>query len=59
MRVTKAMLSIVDKPTIQHIVEEAIDFFIEDIVRQWSNVDIHYIRQKEPKGLGYGRCAWR
>jgi UTP--glucose-1-phosphate uridylyltransferase len=53
------MLSIVDKPTIQHIVEEAIDFFIEDIVRQWSNVDIHYIRQKEPKGLGYGRCAWR
>ncbi|MGG0518670.1 UTP--glucose-1-phosphate uridylyltransferase GalU [Priestia aryabhattai] len=85
----KEMLPIVDKPTIQYIVEEAIQSGIEDIiivtgkgkraiedhfdyapelennliekekfdilekVRQSSNVDIHYIRQKEPKGLGH------
>jgi len=83
------MLPIVDKPTIQYIVEEAIESGIEDIiivtgkgkraiedhfdnnfelehnlvekekfdllekVRQSSKVDIHYIRQKEPKGLGH------
>lgn len=85
----KEMLPIVDKPTIQYIVEEAIQSGIEDIiivtgkgkraiedhfdiafeleqtleekgklelleaVRRSSNVDIHYIRQKEPKGLGH------
>jgi UTP--glucose-1-phosphate uridylyltransferase len=86
----KEMLPIVDKPTIQYIVEEAIESGIEDIiivtgkgkraiedhfdhafeleqrlfekgnldlldkVRASSNmVDIHYIRQKEPKGLGH------
>lgn len=85
----KEMLPIVDKPTIQYIVEEAIESGIEDIiivtgkgkraiedhfdtnfeleenltnkekfdlldkVRHASNVDIHYIRQKEPKGLGH------
>lgn len=85
----KEMLPIVDKPTIQYIIEEAIDSGIEDIiivtgkgkraiedhfdnapelehnlaekekfellekVRQSSNVEIHYIRQKEPKGLGH------
>ena len=85
----KEMLPIVDKPTIQYIVEEAVDSGIEEIliitgrnkksiedqfdksielemelekagkvkelevVRNVSNmVDIHYIRQKEPKGLG-------
>ncbi|RFU63982.1 UTP--glucose-1-phosphate uridylyltransferase GalU [Peribacillus glennii] len=85
----KEMLPIVDKPTIQYIVEEAIESGIEDIiivtgkgkraiedhfdraseleqnlmqkekfellekVQQTSNVDIHYIRQKEPQGLGH------
>ncbi|RSK33693.1 UTP--glucose-1-phosphate uridylyltransferase GalU [Bhargavaea beijingensis] len=85
----KEMLPIVDKPTIQYIVEEAIASGIEDIiivtgkgkraiedhfdknleletnliekgklellgkVQQSSNVDIHYIRQKEAKGLGH------
>jgi UTP--glucose-1-phosphate uridylyltransferase len=85
----KEMLPIVDKPTIQYIVEEAIQSGIEDIiivtgkgkraiedhfdiafelesnlmekgklellgeVRKSSSVDIHYIRQKEPKGLGH------
>ncbi|MEK5524014.1 UTP--glucose-1-phosphate uridylyltransferase GalU [Heyndrickxia sp. FSL W8-0423] len=85
----KEMLPIVDKPTIQYIIEEAIESGIEDIiivtgkgkraiedhfdyafeleenliakekfellekVRQPSKVDIHYIRQKEPKGLGH------
>lgn len=85
----KEMLPIVDKPTIQYIIEEAIESGIEDIiivtgkgkraiedhfdyapelehnlvekekfeilekVRQSSNVEIHYIRQKEPKGLGH------
>ena len=85
----KEMLPIVDKPTIQYIVEEAIESGIEDIiivtgkgkraiedhfdnafeleenlarkekfelleeVRKPGNVDIHYIRQKEPKGLGH------
>src|SRR5574339_556012 len=84
----KEMLPIVDKPTIQYIVEEAIESGIEDIiivtgkgkraiedhfdrnfeleqhlrekgklallekVNKSSNVNIHYIRQKEPKGLG-------
>ncbi|RKL66419.1 UTP--glucose-1-phosphate uridylyltransferase [Salipaludibacillus neizhouensis] len=86
----KEMLPILDKPTIQYIVEEAIASGIEDIiivtgkgkraiedhfdhsfeleetlflkgkmellekVQEASNmVDIHYIRQKEPKGLGH------
>ncbi|MEK0315268.1 UTP--glucose-1-phosphate uridylyltransferase GalU [Cohnella sp. 56] len=85
----KEMLPIVDKPTIQYIVEEAIESGIEDIiivtgkgkraiedhfdnafelehtlnekgkhellreVRKSANVDIHYIRQKEAKGLGH------
>ena len=91
----KEMLPIVDKPTIQYIVEEAIDSGIEDIiivtgrnkrsiedhfdksleleielqktgkeellslVKDVSNlVDIHYIRQKEPRGLGHAiYCA--
>ncbi|MEH7392753.1 UTP--glucose-1-phosphate uridylyltransferase GalU [Bacillus sp. JJ1474] len=86
----KEMLPIVDKPTIQYIVEEAVQSGIEEIiivtgkgkraiedhfdysfeleqhlfnkgkvdlyneVQKSSNlVDIHYIRQKEPKGLGH------
>lgn len=86
----KEMLPIVDKPTIQYIVEEAVAAGIEDIiivtgkgkraiedhfdnsfelehnlnekgkwklleeVRKSSEMaDIHYIRQKEPKGLGH------
>ncbi|QUG40571.1 UTP--glucose-1-phosphate uridylyltransferase GalU [Psychrobacillus sp. INOP01] len=85
----KEMLPIVDKPTIQYIVEEAIASGIEDIiivtgkhkraiedhfdnayeleanllehekfdllnkVQAPSTVDIHYIRQKEPLGLGH------
>ena len=91
----KEMLPIVDKPTIQFIIEEAIASGIEEIliitgsnkkciedhfdksielemelekagksdllelVRDISDmVDIHYIRQKEPKGLGHAiHCA--
>ncbi|MGL5380955.1 UTP--glucose-1-phosphate uridylyltransferase GalU [Clostridium sp.] len=91
----KEMLPIVDKPTIQYIIEEAIASGIEEIliitgrskkciedhfdrsveleleleksgkqemlemVRGISNmVDIHFIRQKEPKGLGHAiHCA--
>jgi UTP--glucose-1-phosphate uridylyltransferase len=86
----KEMLPIVDKPTIQYIVEEAIESGIEDIIivtgkgkraiedhfdhafeleqnllekgkyellekvqASSKMVDIHYIRQKEPKGLGH------
>lgn len=86
----KEMLPIVDKPTIQYIVEEAISSGIEDILivtgkgkraiedhfdnsfeleqnllnkgklellnevqKSSQMVDIHYIRQKEPKGLGH------
>lgn len=85
----KEMLPIIDKPTIQYIIEEAIESGIEDIiivtgkgkraiedhfdnnfeledslirkgkfdllekVQKTSQVDIHYIRQKEPKGLGH------
>ncbi|NLJ88555.1 MAG: UTP--glucose-1-phosphate uridylyltransferase GalU [Epulopiscium sp.] len=86
----KEMLPIVDKPTIQFIVEEAVESGIEDIIivtgrskrsiedhfdksielelelqkkgkedlleltRQVSDLaNIHYIRQKEPKGLGH------
>ncbi|NFE95404.1 UTP--glucose-1-phosphate uridylyltransferase GalU [Clostridium botulinum] len=91
----KEMLPIVDKPTLQYIIEEAIDSGIEEIliitgrnkksiedhfdrsleleieleksgksellemVKDISNmVDIHFIRQKEPKGLGHAiHCA--
>jgi UTP--glucose-1-phosphate uridylyltransferase len=91
----KEMLPIVDKPTIQYIIEEAVASGIEEIliitgrnkraiedhfdksveleqeleahnkqelltmVRDISNmVNIHYIRQKEPKGLGHAiYCA--
>lgn len=86
----KEMLPIVDKPTIQYIVEEAVESGIEDIIivtgkgkraiedhfdnsfelehnllekgkfellnevqKSSKLVDIHYIRQKEPKGLGH------
>ncbi|MFD1780008.1 UTP--glucose-1-phosphate uridylyltransferase GalU [Fredinandcohnia salidurans] len=93
----KEMLPIVDKPTIQYIVEEAIESGIEDIIivtgrgkrsiedhfdkayeledtlakkekydllQQVQAVanfaNIHYIRQKEPKGLGHAIfCASR
>ncbi len=91
----KEMLPIVDKPTIQYIVEEAIASGIEDILiitgrnkraiedhfdksleleiqlREKNKTDllhlveeiscmtdIHYVRQKEPKGLGHAvYCA--
>ena len=90
----KEMLPIVDKPTIQYIIEEALHSGIEDIliitgrskraiedhfdrsielelnleehgklkelemVRKISDVRIHYIRQKEPRGLGHAiLCA--
>ncbi|MFS0822735.1 UTP--glucose-1-phosphate uridylyltransferase GalU [Bacillus sp. 1P02SD] len=86
----KEMLPIVDKPTIQYIIEEAVESGIEDIIivtgkgkraiedhfdhsfeleqnlfdkgkfelldevqKASKLVDIHYIRQKEPKGLGH------
>lgn len=93
----KEMLPIVDKPTIQYIIEEVVASGIEEILiitgrnkkaiedhfdksielemelerknkkqllslvkRISGMVNIHYIRQKEPKGLGhaisYGRC---
>jgi len=90
----KEMLSIVDKPTIQYIIEEAVAAGIHDIiivtgrnkrsiedhfdrsielelelekngktemlemVRQISEMaNIHYIRQKEPRGLGHAILA--
>ncbi|WP_188593883.1 UTP--glucose-1-phosphate uridylyltransferase GalU [Paenibacillus silvae] len=86
----KEMLPIVDKPTIQYIIEEAVASGIEDIIivtgkgkraiedhfdysfeleqnlvdkKKWELLsevrkssemaDIHYIRQKEPRGLGH------
>ncbi|MEN2466322.1 UTP--glucose-1-phosphate uridylyltransferase GalU [Ornithinibacillus sp. JPR2-1] len=85
----KEMLPIIDRPTIDYIVEEAKHAGIEDIIivtgkgkraiedhfdinfelennliekgklsllekiQSSSNVEIHYIRQKEPKGLGH------
>ena len=91
----KEMLPIVDKPTIQYIVEEAVASGIEDIIiisgrgkraiedhfdksyeleekliakEKWEKLEmvqsitnlanIHYIRQKEPRGLGHAiACA--
>ncbi len=91
----KEMLPIVDKPTLQYIIEEAVESGIEEIlvitgrnkksiedhfdksveleleleskgkhdlleeVQKISNmVNIHYIRQKEPRGLGHAiYCA--
>ncbi|QGQ48170.1 UTP--glucose-1-phosphate uridylyltransferase GalU [Metabacillus sediminilitoris] len=93
----KEMLPIVDKPTIQYIIEEAVQSGIEDILivtgrgkraiedhfdksyeletslaqkEKWDLLEqvssisdlanIHYIRQKEPKGLGHAiYCARR
>lgn len=93
----KEMLPIVDKPTIQYIIEEAVASGIEDILivsgrgkraiedhfdksyeleetlankEKWDILEevqnisqlanIHYIRQKEPKGLGHAiYCARR
>ncbi|WP_128893879.1 UTP--glucose-1-phosphate uridylyltransferase GalU [Longirhabdus pacifica] len=92
----KEMLPIIDKPTIQYIVDEAIESGIEDLiivtgkgkraiedhfdnafeleyrlmdkeklellteVQRSSSIDIHYIRQKEPNGLGHAIwCARR
>lgn len=86
----KEMLPIIDKPTIQYIVEEAVESGIEDIIivtgkgkraiedhfdnsfelelnllekgkhellnevqRSSKLIDIHYIRQKEARGLGH------
>ncbi|WP_407269362.1 UTP--glucose-1-phosphate uridylyltransferase GalU [Radiobacillus sp. PE A8.2] len=85
----KEMLPIVDKPTIEYIVDEAVKSGIEDIIivtgkgkraiedhfdhsfeleetltrkekfdllekiNASAQVDIHYIRQKEPRGLGH------
>ena len=85
----KEMLPIVDRPTIEYIVEEAIQSGIEEIIivtgkgkraiedhfdrnfelednlatkgkvellekiNRSSEVELHYIRQKEPKGLGH------
>jgi len=90
----KEMLPIVDKPTIQYIIEEAINSGIEkflivtgrskrsiedhfdrsielelnleqhkktdllEMVRKISDINLHYIRQKEPLGLGHAvLCA--
>lgn len=90
----KEMLAIVDKPTIQYIIEEAVEAGIQDIIivtgrnkrsiedhfdrsielelelekhnkmEMLENVkaisemaNIHYIRQKEPKGLGHAILA--
>lgn len=91
----KEMLPIVDKPTLQYIIEEAVDSGIEEILiitgRNKSSIEnhfdksvelelelersdkqelleeirrisdmanIHYIRQKEPRGLGHAiHCA--
>ncbi|WP_027364681.1 UTP--glucose-1-phosphate uridylyltransferase GalU [Desulfotruncus alcoholivorax] len=93
----KEMIPIVDKPTIQYIIEEAVDSGIEDILiitgrdkkaiedhfdksrcledhlrskgkqdlleiveKTSSLAEIHYIRQKEPRGLGHAvYCARR
>ena len=92
----KEMLPILDKPTIQYIVEEAVASGIEDIIIVTGKgkraiedhfdhayelemnlekagkfellekvnfstnlVDIHYIRQKEPRGLGHAVWAAR
>lgn len=85
----KEMLPIVDRPTIEYIVEEAVRSGIEDIIivtgkgkraiedhfdysleleenllqkekydlleriKESAKVEIHYIRQKEPRGLGH------
>lgn len=90
----KEMLPIVDKPTIQYIIEEALASGITDIliisgrtkraiedhfdrapeleenllengkeellkmVQEIGNINIHFVRQKEPKGLGHAiLCA--
>lgn len=80
----KEMLPIVDKPTIQYIIEEALASGIKDILiisghnkraiedhfdrnpelelnleeHGKADINIHYIRQKEPKGLGHAiLCA--
>ena len=59
----KEMLPIVDKPTIQFIVEEALKSGIEEIlvvtgkdllklVNDTTAINLHFIRQSHPRGLG-------
>ena len=92
--VPKEMIPIVDKPTLQYIIEEALASGIEDIliitgrtkraiedhfdrsielelnlekggktkdlemVREIAGIRVHYVRQKEPRGLGHAvACA--
>ncbi len=92
--IPKEMIPIVDKPTLQYIIEEALASGIEDIliitgrtkraiedhfdrsielelnlesggkakelemVREIAGIRIHYVRQKEPRGLGHAiLCA--
>ena len=92
--VPKEMIPIVDKPTLQYIIEEALASGIEDIliitghtkraiedhfdrsielelnlekggktkdlemVREIADIRVHYVRQKEPRGLGHAiLCA--
>lgn len=92
--VPKEMIPIVDKPTLQYIIEEALASGIEDIliitgrtkraiedhfdrsielelnlekggktkdlemVREIAGIRVHYVRQKEPRGLGHAiLCA--
>ncbi len=58
----KEMLTIVDKPAIQYIVEEAVKSGITDILiitnRGKDVIEDHFDRQKETKGLGHAvNCA--
>ena len=58
----KEMLPIVDKPTLQYIIEECVASGIEEMlkmVREISDmVNVHFIRQKQPRGLGHAiLCA--
>ncbi|MBQ8417870.1 MAG: UTP--glucose-1-phosphate uridylyltransferase GalU [Phascolarctobacterium sp.] len=92
--VPKEMIPIVDKPTLQYIIEEALASGIEDVliitgrtkraiedhfdrsielelnlekggklkdlemVREIAGIRVHYVRQKEPRGLGHAiLCA--
>src|ERR1700691_2526535 len=50
--VPKEMLPILDRPTIQHVVEEAAGAGVDDVLLITSRAKIHSVRQGEQRGLG-------
>src|SRR6266702_2729617 len=56
--IPKMMLPLVDKPTLQYIVEEAVAIGVEEIRRIQAMATYKAVKQAEPRGLGHAvLCA--